>query len=139
MLAEFGKPAHHRAVFGKQPVAVQFAEIDEGGLEVIQRERTFGMAGQLDPLPGGEVGKNLPPGFLQFLFDELDFLLETDAERMFFSGCFFEFLQLVLQFDDRLLEIELMFHAWGSLAVFRPQGNANSTSKKKRAGLASGS
>ena len=63
--------------------------------------------------------ENLPPGFLQLLFDELDFLLETDAERMFFR-VLAEFVQLVLQFDDRLLEIELMFHASGSLTVFRP-------------------
>jgi hypothetical protein len=31
-----------------------------------------------------------------------------------------EIVQLVLQFEDRLLEIELMFHAPGSLIVFRP-------------------
>ena len=75
------------------------------------------MAGQLDALPGVEVGENLPPGFLQLLFDELDFLLEADAQRMLFR-VFAEFVQLALQFDDRLLEIELMFHASGKLYVF---------------------
>ena len=68
------------------------------------------MARKLDALPGVEVRENVPPGFLQFFFDELDFLLEADAERMFFR-MLAEFVQLVLQFDDRLLEIELMFHA----------------------------
>ena len=77
------------------------------------------MPGQLDALPGVEVRENLPPGFLQFFLDELDFLLEADAQRMLFR-VLAEVLQLVLQFDDRLLEIELMFHASASLCVFHP-------------------
>jgi hypothetical protein len=68
------------------------------------------MPRELHALPGGEVQENLPPGFLQFFFDELDFLLEADAERMFFR-VLAQFVQLGLQFDDGLLEIKLMFHA----------------------------
>ena len=68
------------------------------------------MARELDALPGGEVRKNVPPGFRQLFFNELDFLFEADAERVFFR-VFAQFIQLGLQFDDRLLEIELMFHA----------------------------
>ena len=68
------------------------------------------MPGQLDALPGGEIQKNLPPGFLQFFFNELDFFFKTDAQRMFLR-VLPEIVQLVLQFDDRFLEIELMFHA----------------------------
>ena len=56
-----------------------------------------------------------------------------------FSGCCAQIVQLVLQFDDRLLEIELMFHASGSLTFFAPESMRNSMSRKKRkAGLASG-
>ena len=68
------------------------------------------MPRKLDALPGVEVQENLPAGLLQFFFDELDFLLETDAQRMFFR-VLSEFVELVLQFDDGLLEIKLMFHA----------------------------
>jgi hypothetical protein len=89
------------------------------------------MPRQLDALPRVKVEKNLPAGFLQFFFDELDFFLKADVHRMRFR-MFAEFVQLVLQFDDRLLEIELVFHASGNLYVFRPAINANSISVKKR-------
>ena len=72
------------------------------------------MARKLDALPGGEVGEDVPPGFRQFFLDELDFLLEADAERMLFRVSA-QVIQFFLQFDDRLLEIELMFHAWEKL------------------------
>ena len=94
------------------------------------------MARQLDALPGGEVGENLPAGFLQLFFDELDFLLEADAQRMLFR-MFAEFVQLALQFDDRLLEIELMFHASGSLNVLFAC-NSMRIPEMRKAGLSSG-
>ena len=59
----------------EKPVAMQFVKVEEGGLEVIQRERAFGMPGQLHPLPRGEVGKDLLAGGGNFLLDLLDFLL----------------------------------------------------------------
>ena len=68
VFAQFGKAADHGAVFGKQPVAVQFLKIGESGLDVIQRVGPLGMAGQLDALPGGEVRENLPPGFRRASF-----------------------------------------------------------------------
>jgi hypothetical protein len=95
------------------------------------------MPRQLDALPRVEVEKNLPAGFLQFFFDELDFFLKADVQRMLFR-VFAKVVQLVLQFDDRLLEIELVFHAPERLNVFRPAINANSINAKKKAGLASG-
>jgi len=52
----------------------------------------------------------MPPRFLQLAFDGLDFVLKTDAQRMLFR-MLPELVQPGLQFDDRLLEIELMFHA----------------------------
>jgi hypothetical protein len=36
VFAQFGKAAHHRAVFGEQPVAVQLMKIGESFLQVIQ-------------------------------------------------------------------------------------------------------
>ena len=61
-------------------------------------------------LPRGEVGVYLPPGFLDFSFYERDLFLEGNVDRMGF-WMLSEFFELFLQFDDRLLEIELMFHA----------------------------
>ncbi len=94
------------------------------------------MARELDALPGGKIGEDVPPGFRQFFLDELDFLLEADAERVLFR-VLAQFLQLGLQFDDRLLEIELMFHACGKLNPFRGSINAEFL-KKRKAGLSSG-
>ena len=144
VFAQLGKTADHRAVLGEQAVAVQFLKIRESVLDVIQRVRPLGMARELDALPGGEVQENLPAGFLQFFFDELDFLLEADAQRMFLRMRA-EFIQLVLQFDDRLFEIELMFHALEILSGFCALINAEfrpvirvPVIKKRKAGLASG-
>jgi len=98
------------------------------------------MPRELHTLPGGEVQENLAAGFFQFFFDELDFFVEADAERMFFR-VLAEFVQLGLQFDDGLLEIKLMFHAFGILTVFRPESmriSAGHSVKKRKAGLASG-
>ena len=58
-----------------------------------------------------------------------------------FSGCRRKFVQLVLQFDDRLFEIELMFHAFERVTDFRAFDNAKSVHvqrKKRKAGLSSG-
>ena len=84
MLSQSGKTADHRAVFRKEAVAVQLAKIREGVIEVIQRVRAFGMPCQLHALPGGQIRENLAPGFFQLFFDELDFLLKADVQRMLF-------------------------------------------------------
>jgi hypothetical protein len=47
-----------------------------------------------------------------------------------------QIIQLALQFDDRLFEIELVFHAWERLAFFEFQSMQKS--KKRKAGLSSG-
>jgi len=77
---------------------------------------------ELNALPSGEVRKDLPPGFGDFLFDLGDFLIEADAERMGFP-VFFEFFQLVLQFGDGLFEVKLVFHCYGSLGLPAQAGN----------------
>ena len=45
--------ADHRPVVAKQSVTVQFGEIVEGHLQIIQCVGSLGMAGQLHALPGG--------------------------------------------------------------------------------------
>jgi len=67
-------------------------------------------------------------------------------------GMLAEVLEFVLQFDDRFLEIELMFHAWEILMFFQPESmripavraaiamvrQKTSIDIKRKAGLASG-
>src|ERR1041384_301581 len=60
-------------------------------------------------LPGSEVGINILTGILELLLHLLDFVLKTDPHGMLFR-VLSEFIQLTLQFNDRLLKIELMFH-----------------------------
>jgi hypothetical protein len=47
-----------------------------------------------------------------------------------------QIIQFALQFDDRLFEIELMFHAWERLTFFEFQSMQKS--EKQEAGLSSG-
>ena len=77
------------------------------------------MARELDALPGVEIQENLPARLLDLLFDDQDFILETDAEGMFLRVRP-EFFQLVLQFGDRLFKIELMLDALEILTGFCP-------------------
>ena len=119
-----GEAADHGPVLGKQPVTVQFVKLGEGVLDVIQRVRPVRMPGQLHPLPRGEVQKDVAPRLLQLFLDDLDFLLETDAQRMLVR-VLTEFIQLGLQFDDRLLEIKLMFHASGKIPGYPAESMRN--------------
>ena len=128
VVAEPGKAANHGAVIGILAVAVQFREIGKGLVDVIQRIGTAGVAGELHALPGSEIVKNLAPGFLDFLFDELELFLNTDAEGMFFR-VLPEVIQLGLQFEDGLFKIELMFHTAGILINWGWQATCNSTTK----------
>jgi hypothetical protein len=45
---------------------------------------------------------------------------------------FAKVVQLALQFDDRLLEIELVFHTPARVGIFHPAINANSIKAKGR-------
>ena len=119
-----GKTADHRAILGEQPVAVEFVKICKRVFDVVQRIGPFGVPGKLDTLPGGEVQKNLSAGLLQFAFDDLDFLFETDAQGVL-VGMQTKLIQLVLQFRNRLFEIKLMFHSVRRIAVFQTSINAD--------------
>ena len=123
MPAEAGKPADHRPVLREQPVAVQLAEVGKGRFEVIQRERPLRMPGNLDPVPGAEVGEDLALGFLQLLLDQANFLLEADVEGVGFR-VLLQLLKLVLQLHNRLFEVELMFH--------RPKPSQFSPARQRR-------
>jgi hypothetical protein len=67
------------------------------------------MPRQLHSLPGGQIRKDLPPGFLDFFFNQFGFPIETDAECMGLR-MFPQFFQFALQFHNRLLKIKVVFH-----------------------------
>ena len=67
------------------------------------------MPGDFNAVSGTEVGKNLALGFFELFFDQGNFFLDADSEGMSFR-VFSEFFEFGLQFDNRLLEIEMMFH-----------------------------
>ena len=67
------------------------------------------MPGNLNPIPGTEVQKNLPLCFLDFLFNDGHLFLEADAQSMLFR-MFFQLLELTLQFGNGLFKVELMSH-----------------------------
>ena len=68
-IAQPGEAAYDGTILGEQAVAVQLAKVGERGAEVIKAERTFGVPGELDPLPRGEIRINLPLGFLDLPLD----------------------------------------------------------------------
>jgi hypothetical protein len=84
------------------------------------------MPGQLHPLPRAQIGEYLTPGFLDLLFDQFAFLLKTDVQGVFF-GMLLQVLQLGLQFEDRFLEIKLVFHAEDILSAGKGEATRNSS------------
>ena len=100
--------AGHRAVLGKEPVAVQLDEIAERKLEVIERERPRIVPGDLHALPGRQVFVNGPLGFLDLALHPQDFVVEIDVVR---TRVPFQVGELFLEFDDRFFKFQrLQFH-----------------------------
>ena len=65
---------------------MQFLKVGERRSQIIQHIGPLGVAGDLDALPGGEVGKDLAAGFLELLFDgRISSSKLTPME--WFSGC----------------------------------------------------
>ena len=78
------------------------------------------MAGNLDAVPGAEIGEDLAFGFFELLLDSADFLLEADVKGMGFR-VLFQLLKLALELQDRLFEVELVFH-WHKPSHILPAG-----------------
>src|SRR5206468_1330853 len=68
-----GEAAGHRAVLGKEPVAVQLDEITERKLDIIERKWPRRVPGNLDALPRGEVFVNHALCFFDFALHSADF------------------------------------------------------------------
>ena len=88
---------------------MQLSKAGKRGIQVIQGERAFGMPGDLNAIPGAQVQKDLALGFFDLLLNDRNFFLQSNAEGMLF-GVLSQLLKLALQFCNRLLEVELMFH-----------------------------
>src|ERR1700677_3982065 len=89
-------------------------------LQVIQRERPFGMTRQLNALPGSEVRENQLPRLFQLLLELFDFLLKADPQSF---RMFPQLIELGLNFKNRLLKIEQIFHIELTLVFLRPSRN----------------
>jgi hypothetical protein len=106
---------------------MKLGKISERVLEVIERERAFGMAGELDALPGGEVGEDLLFCFLELLFKLLDLFFKAHPQSCLFA----QLVEPGLDFKNRLLEIEQIFHAVAILSfLFRGRNAEFSTLKE---------
>src|SRR5436190_14408283 len=107
--AEAGEPADYGAIFRKKPIAVQFREVGESLFEIVKGKRPLWMAGNLNTVPGAKILKNLALCLREFFFDESNLFFKADVDGMGFR-VLFQLLELGLQFSNRLLEVELMFH-----------------------------
>jgi hypothetical protein len=89
---------------------VQFGEIVEGAVEVVERVGTPGVAGELHALPGGEVRVNALSGFLDFGPNLIDLTLEVHLDPAWQRGLS-QGIQLGLKDNNGLLKIEVGFHS----------------------------
>src|SRR5204862_235673 len=79
------KASDNGFIVGIQAVAVQFAEFRERAVQIIQREWSQRMPGDLYPVPRAEVRVNLALRLLDLLRDQSDFLFEGDVDRVSFG------------------------------------------------------
>ena len=105
VFTEAGEAADDGLIVGVKAIAVEFGKIGKGGGEIIEGVGAAGMAGELDALPWGEVRKDGLAGFLELGLHLGDLGLQADGRVLF------EFIELALQFEDRLFEIQIMFHS----------------------------
>jgi hypothetical protein len=98
-----GESARHRFIVTKQPIPMELDEIAEGQFQIIQSKGTSRMSGDQDPLPSSEILVNLFSCILDLSFHCLHFTLEIDCLQF---RMFFELLELLFQFDNRLFEFQ---------------------------------
>src|SRR5688572_9909362 len=102
-------------------IAMQFNEIAEGELKVIQRERPRSMSGDLHALPGSETGINRALGFLDLRFHPADLRIQV---YIVLTAMAAEFVEFLLEFKNGFLEIQgLQFHRYHSSVTDVPRGS----------------
>ena len=101
--ADLGQPAGHGRVVAEQTVAVQLGEVCEAETEVIEGERPRRVAGDLHPLPCGQVLVDLLAQSGDLLLD----LFHLGLDGQFLTvGTVEQILQAFLQLGDGLFEIQ---------------------------------
>ena len=76
-----GEAPHDGRVVSKLPISMDFHQVSEEHLDVIQCVRALGVTGYLGLLPGGEAGVNLASEVLEFLPETLDLRSAIIAPR----------------------------------------------------------
>ena len=107
--ADRGKAAGHRVVIADVAVAVQFQELVEAELRVVEHVGPLGVAGDLDALPGGEQG-------VDFLLQPLEFLFQLrDLDREFFGRLDVvlaaQLVEFLARFHERFFKFQDLLHA----------------------------
>ena len=59
---------------------MEFSETCESRTQIVESERPLWMPGNLDAVPGTEVGKDLTLGFFDLFLDYSDLFFETDVQ-----------------------------------------------------------
>ena len=104
--AEARHAADHRRVVAKTAVAVNFAEVGEDALDVIQRIGTAGMARQFGALPGSQLAGHLPAERRNPVMQYLQLLLGI----LIVSGSGLQLLNLTFDAFQLLLRFRNGFH-----------------------------
>jgi hypothetical protein len=72
LAAILGEAADDGVIVGEAPIAVELVEAGEQALDVIERVRPVGMAGDQDPLPRRQLGVELDADLVGPLLQRLD-------------------------------------------------------------------
>jgi hypothetical protein len=113
---ESREAADDRQVVGEVPVAMQLDEIREDLVDVIQRVGTLRMAGDLGDLPGRQVAVDVLGQLLALLAQLVDLFRDVDRGLGLHVA---QFLDLALEFGNRLLEIEKGLLGQGGSPLYR--------------------
>src|SRR5205814_3157861 len=103
--SQFRQAARHRLVVAVDAIAMQLDPVRETARDIIERERSLDVPGELDPLPRREVVVNLPAGFADLGLHRLDLGIEIEIVPI---GMVFQVLEPALQFQDRFFEFARM-------------------------------
>ena len=103
VLAETSQTAHYALIVGKCAVSVQLMEVFKDGVNVVERVRAVGVAGDLSRLPRREIGVDLrrARAHLALEFGERFVFAHTR-----FKLLVFEFFDFFVDFTEILFEIQ---------------------------------
>src|ERR1700730_16509498 len=126
IVSDGGKTTRHRLVIAEKPVAVKFEKVRKGQIQIIERERACGMPSNLHFLPGSEPFVNLSFCLFNLRFHRSHLTVEINRTQLRVLP---EFVQLLFEFDDRLLEFQGVYlHLTVTGVSFTTKANSSSMS-----------